>query len=344
MKIYHYDSIPDVKEIGDGIFKTEIPQPFYAPNNIYILPDGEPALIDSGYLANLGMLQRALRKIGLSLNKIKHIFYTHNHLDHLSAVLTIRYYTDAKLYAMKGMASGIGNYLEHVEMFNRASKRLVYKGHRVPEDRKRELARIEEGNLNLRNTLSRGTRIDPVLKFDIELEEGDVIHAGGRDIGFLHTPGHNLWHLTPYILEENIFFTGDLVLQNISSIYAEIDGNLEDYYRSLERISKMSIRRLLPAHGPEPESPQKAIKLLHKTLQILERGVIRRLKEKEYDLSSLTLEAMGEKVANSGYYNTAMAILHSMVRKFIDKGWVEIIETEPPYETYRWIAESEAQS
>ncbi|WP_367898441.1 MBL fold metallo-hydrolase [Leptospira sp. WS58.C1] len=344
MKIHHYDSIPDVKEIGDGIFKTEIPQPFYAPNNIYILPDGEPALIDSGYLANLGMLQRALRKIGLSLNKIKHIFYTHNHLDHLSAVLTIRYYTDAKLYAMKGMASGIGNYLEHVEMFNRASKRLVYKGHRVPEDRKRELARIEEGNLNLRNTLSRGTRIDPILKFDIELVEGDVIHAGGRDIGFLHTPGHNLWHLTPYILEENIFFTGDLVLQNISSIYAEIDGNLEEYYRSLERISKMSIRRLLPAHGPEPQSPQKAIKLLHKTLQILERGVIRRLKEKEYDLSALTLEAMGEKVANSGYYNTAMAILHSMVRKFIDKGWVEIIETEPPYETYRWIAGQESQS
>lgn len=341
MKVYRYDSIPDIVEIGDGIFKTEIPQPFYAPNNIYILPEEEPTLIDSGYLANLGMLQRALKKIGLCLSKIKHIIYTHNHPDHMSAMLTIRYYTDAKLYAMKGMATEIGNYLEYIETFNRATKRLVYKGHRDPQDRKKELARIEEGNVNLRNTLSRGSRIQPVLKFDVELVEGDVIRAGGKDIGILHTPGHNLWHLTPYILEENIFFTGDLVLQNISSIYAEIDGNLEDYYRSLERISKMSIRRLLPAHGPEPESPQKAIKLLHKTLQILERGIIRRLKEKEYDLSTLTLEAMGEKVANSGYYNTAMAILHSMVRKFIQKGWVEIVETEPPYETYKWIAAEE---
>ncbi|PJZ68787.1 hydrolase [Leptospira perolatii] len=339
MRVHHYDSVPKIEEIGDGILKTEIPQPFYAPNNIYILPDGEPTLIDSGYIANLGMLQRALKQVGLNLKKIKHIIYTHNHLDHMSAMLTLRFYTDAKLYAMKGMAADIGNYLENIQVFNRATKRLVYKGHRSAEDRKRELTRIEEGNLNLINTVKGSHKVEPNVRFDIELVEGDVIHAGGREIGFLHTPGHNLWHLTPYLLGEEIFFTGDLVLQNISSIYAEIDGNLDDYHRSLDRLSKISIRRLLPAHGSEPEDPQKAIKLLSKTLQILERGVMRRLKERDQDLSNLVLEAMGEKVANSGYYNTAMAILHSFVRKFIDKGWVEVIETEPPYETYRWIGE-----
>lgn len=136
-----------------------------------------------------------------------------------------------------------------------------------------------------------------------------------------------------------IYFTGDLVLQNISSIYAEIDGNLYDYHRSLDRLSKLPIRRLLPAHGSEPQDPQRAIKLLSKTLNLLERGVVRRLKEDDQDLSTLVLEAMGEKVANSSYYNTALAILHSLIRKLIDQGQVQILEVDPPYEKYRWIGD-----
>ena len=76
MKVHRYEKTPDIEEIGKNIYKTTIPQPFYAPNNIYILLSEEPALIDSGYIQNLGLLQRALQKIGLSFSKIKHIFYT----------------------------------------------------------------------------------------------------------------------------------------------------------------------------------------------------------------------------------------------------------------------------
>ncbi|EMO04861.1 hypothetical protein LEP1GSC116_3098 [Leptospira interrogans serovar Icterohaemorrhagiae str. Verdun HP] len=62
MKVHRYDSVPEIKNIGDGIFKTEIPQPFYAPNNIYILPDGEPTIIDSGYIENLGLFTKGFEK------------------------------------------------------------------------------------------------------------------------------------------------------------------------------------------------------------------------------------------------------------------------------------------
>ena len=81
MKIHKYDSeIPAVEEIGHNLFKIVLPQPFYAPNNIYILNGEQPALIDSGFILNLGLLQRAMKKINLPLSKIQHIFYTHNHL------------------------------------------------------------------------------------------------------------------------------------------------------------------------------------------------------------------------------------------------------------------------
>jgi hypothetical protein len=44
-----------------------------------------------------------------------------------------------------------------------------------------------------------------VIRMDVELVEGDVIGIGDRLVGFLHTPSHNNWHLTPYILGKLTF-------------------------------------------------------------------------------------------------------------------------------------------
>lgn len=338
MKVHQYKRhIPPVEEIGPELYRTSIPQPFYAPNNIYILNGPEPAIIDSGYVQNLGLLQRSLRQIGLSLAKIKHVFYTHNHVDHISAAIVIRYYSKAKLYGMAGMAEHIGHYGKHLQEFERAVYRLVYKALHDQADRKARLEKEREGWQRFFKSISSGEhKVDPLMKIDVGLVEGDVISIGDREIGFLHTPGHNNWHLTPYILGEGVYFTGDLVLENVSSIYAELDGDLGDYHRSLERLLNMPIKRLLPAHGKEPEDPKRAIKVLKKTLALLERGVIRRLKEGEHDLQELALAAMGEKIQDSSHYVTGLAIIHAIIQRLIQRDEVGVHEVDPPYERYYW--------
>ncbi len=336
MKVHTYDSVPEIKEIAPGLFHTSIPQPFYAPNNIYVIVTDEPAVIDTGYIQNLGLLQQALKKIGLSLKKLRHIIYTHDHIDHISAAMTLRQYTDAKMYGMAGMAAAVGNFTDSILIYQRGMNRLVYKAHRDAESRRIELVKSEKGWGAFLKSVKQGAKVNPIIHIDVELVEGDVIEIGGKEIGFIHTPGHNRWHMTPYILGEGIYFTGDLVLENISSVYADIDGDLSLYRKSLERLSRLPIKRLLPSHGREPESPQRAIKLLLKTLAILERGVARRLKEKDHDLSELVLASMGEKVKGSDYYNTALAIIHSMIMKLVSQGQAEILEIDPPYERYRW--------
>ena len=135
---------------------------------------------------------------------------------------------------------------------------------------------------------------------------------------------------------EGIYFTGDLVLQNVSAVYAELDGNLGKYQESLDRLLKLPIRRLLPAHFDEPANPQRAIKLLIRTIGILERGVKNRLKEGFIDLRELTIQAMGEKIEGRGHYATALAVMHSFIDKFNREGCIEIKEMDPPYEQYRW--------
>jgi glyoxylase-like metal-dependent hydrolase (beta-lactamase superfamily II) len=340
MRFHKYNvEIPEVEEIGKDLFKIVLPQPFYAPNNIYILKGQEPAMIDSGFILNLGLLQRAMKKINLPFSKVRHIFYTHNHLDHISASLTLRAYTKARHYGMQGMAKFVGNFRDHNESFQRTMNRLVYKAIPHPEKRKVEIQQSEKGYKELLAALKGSKKTNPNLKMDVELVEGDVIDIGDRLIGFMHTPGHNTWHLTPYILGEGIYFTGDLVLQNISSIYAEFDGNISLYHKSLERLSKIPIKRLLPAHGPEPEDPQRAIKVLIKTLNYHERGVIRRLKLGSYDLHELAVEAMGEKITGSPYYVVALAIIQSIILKLISQNHVRVLEVDPPYEKYEWIGE-----
>lgn len=340
MKFFKYeaDSIPEPKKIGEDIYQIVLPQPFYAPNNIYIILSQEPAMIDTGFILNLGILQRSLKKIGLSLHKIHHIFYTHNHIDHISAALSIHYYSNAKTYGMRGMADSMGNFISYLQNFNRGETRLFYKAIHSPSERKQKVTQLFNHWNSFYKAYSTAKKVDPVIKMDVDLVEGDVIDIGGREIGFIHTPGHNLWHLTPYILGEGIYFTGDLILGNISSIYAEIDGNLNDYQKTLNRLLNLPIKRILPGHGEEPADAKKAIKTLLKTLQLLERGVMRRLKEGgDYDLSELANAAMGEKIKDNPYYVVSLAIMHSIVSKFISQGSVKIHEVDPPYERYKWI-------
>lgn len=339
MKVFSYEDVPEPKLVGEGIYRITIPQPFYSANHVYLILSKEPALIDAGFVLNLGLLQRSLQKINFSFRQIKHIFFTHNHIDHISSAISLPFYTRAKLYGMEGMANNVGDYIEHLNHFNRAEIRLFYKGIHNRAERNRQIHRLKKNWNDFLSEYETGRKSRPIIKMDVELVEGDVIDIGGREIGFLHTPGHNIWHLTPYILEEGIYFTGDVILNNISSIYAEVDGDLSKYHNTLQRLLKLPIQRILPAHGEEPKDPQRAIKLLSKTLNLLERGVIRRLKEGDsYDLSELACAAMGSKVKTSQYYVVSLAIMHSIILKLIASGQVVILEVDPPYERYCWYS------
>ena len=341
MQVHQYTDIPEIEEIGDNIFRTSIPQPFYANNNIYILNSDEPLMIDSGYLRSLGLLQRSLKRIGLSLKKIKHVIYTHDHIDHISGALSLRYYTDARLYGMRGMAGTLNDYATNLKMMQRSEERLIYKAHADPEIRKKHLGRTDKlwGDFFVAydDYVENNKKTDRSITMDTEFIQGDVLRVGGREIGFLHTPGHNRWHLTPYIIGEGIYFTGDLILDNVSAIYAEEDGNLQDYHNSLDRLSRLPIKRLLPAHGDEPADPQRKIRVLQKTISLLERGVIRRLKEEPNDLRGLATAAMGEKITESGFYYVGLGVIHAIVQKLQHQGQVTVEEVDPPYERYHWV-------
>jgi glyoxylase-like metal-dependent hydrolase (beta-lactamase superfamily II) len=96
-------------------------------------------------------------------------------------------------------------------------------------------------------------------RFDVPwqpIHESDPCRFGETSVVVLHTPGHSPDHLAFWHEESRTAFTGDLVVENSSvMIHATHGGNLSQYLQSLERVRRLSPRRLLPAHGHDVADP-----------------------------------------------------------------------------------------
>lgn len=339
MIITHPKRIPPMEEIGDDIFKIILPQPFYAPNNIYIYHgDDGLILIDSGYIESIPMLQASLRTRGYSLKDIRHVIYTHNHLDHISSALVLKAYAPkAIFYGYRAMQSGVGNYLESMHLFEEATEDLFRTAYGDPLELEKILNASRNGWNTFYSKFKETKKGDPNLKIDVTIDHNDSLELGGRKFRFIHTPGHNLYHITPVCPKSGVYFSGDLIIANLTAIYSQLDGSLSDYHFTLSKLLEEPIRRLLPAHGHEIEDPKKTILLVKKTLSILEKGVIRRLREGSSDLLHLMEAAIGKKVHNGGHLPTALGLIYSIVQKLVLEGWIRIESRENGYEIFHLL-------
>ncbi len=336
MRVTIPKKIPAMEEIGDGLFKIILPQPFYAPNNIFAIVNKKITLIDSGYIESIPLLQASLKTRGFSLNDIGSIIYTHNHLDHISSSLVLKSYArNAIFYGYKSMQDGIGNYIESMKLFEQATEDLFHIAYGDPIELNEILLKSRKGWNTFFSKFNETKKGNPFLKIDIGIQNNDSFEIDEIPYRFLHTPGHNLYHITPILKDSQIYFSGDLIISNLTAIYSELDGSLSDYYHTLNTLLNEPIRRMLPSHGNEIEDPKKIITLVKKTLSILEKGVIRRLKEGESDLLFLMEAAIGKKVHTGGHLPTALGLIYSILRKLEIEGLIEIDKKPSGYEIFK---------
>ncbi|MCG9873824.1 MAG: MBL fold metallo-hydrolase [Leptospiraceae bacterium] len=335
MKITQQNKIPPMDEIGNGLFKIVLPQPFYAPNNIYILVNDGLTLIDSGYIESVPLLQASLKTRGFSLSDIKHIIYTHNHLDHISSALVLKSYAKkATYYGYRAMQDGVGNYIESMKLFEQATEDLFKIAYGDPIELEKVLRKSRQGWNTFFSKFYETKKGTPFLQIDVAIDHNDSIEIDGHGFRFIYTPGHNLYHITPVLQKSKIYFSGDLIIANLTAIYSELDGSLNDYHFTLEKLLEEPIRRMLPAHGSEIDDPKRTITLVKKTLSILEKGVIHRLKEGSSDLLSLMEAAIGKKVHTGGHLTTALGLIYSIIKKLELEGRIHYEKKESGYEIF----------
>lgn len=91
---------------------------------------------------------------------------------------------------------------------------------------------------------------DKSFKPDVVLEDGDLIEGPGWTLETIATPGHMSNHLCFGLREENALFSGDHIMGWSTTVISPPDGNMGDYFASLEKVRDMNFDTLIPTHGP----------------------------------------------------------------------------------------------
>lgn len=86
--------------------------------------------------------------------------------------------------------------------------------------------------------------------------EGDRVSLGGLDA--IATDGHAPDHYS-LLTANNHLVAGDILSGMGTIVIAPPDGNMRDYYQSLEKLIAMNFSAIHPAHGPSAEQPRERL-------------------------------------------------------------------------------------
>ncbi len=319
----------EVLQVTEHIYRITLSQPFYAPNQVYLIRDEITMLIDSGYVESIGSLALALKGLGLSMRQVDVILYTHPHIDHITAgLLWGSYAKRTERWGHHTMARDIPDYPDFIDVWQADTARILTVAFR---DKQARTTRIRKANDRWARFVRRFAETDSKtgdrhVQLDRLLKEGDEFSTGKLKFRILETPGHNTWHITPIETTQGFAFTGDLLIGNIPAIYDTLDGNLELFQQSLGKLlverKSLPHMRFMPAHGDEILQPERAIKVVLKTIGILENGILKKLVEGRKGLVDLMESAFGAHIEGGNHFITALELLEALLRKLMREGRV----------------------
>jgi glyoxylase-like metal-dependent hydrolase (beta-lactamase superfamily II) len=84
---------------------------------------------------------------------------------------------------------------------------------------------------------------------DVELADGDVLSGPGWTLEAVTTPGHTSNHICFALKEENALFSGDHIMGWSTTVITPPDGDMGDYFASLEKVRARNFDTLWPTHG-----------------------------------------------------------------------------------------------
>lgn len=91
---------------------------------------------------------------------------------------------------------------------------------------------------------------------DVVVTDGDVITGEGWTVECIHTPGHTSNHLCFAYREQSALFCGDHVMGWSTTVIVPPDGDMAEYFASLEKLRRRADHTYYPTHGSPIESPQ----------------------------------------------------------------------------------------
>lgn len=187
------------------------------------------ALVDVGPAATVEHVVAGIQAAGHDSSDVRHLMLTHVHLDHAGAAGTLAQWApEARVYVHPLGARHLSD-----------PANLLASASRIYGDRMQQLW---------------GTTEPVPAERIIEVQDGEVIRAGGRALTALHTPGHAIHHMVLYDAQRSALFAGDVAgvrLEGVDYVRPPTpppDLSLEEWSASIGRIRALHLDRLYLPH------------------------------------------------------------------------------------------------
>ena len=246
------------EEIMPGIFRIVVPlpgSPLKSINSHLIKgsPGGRHLLVDNAFNhpESREALLAGLAEAGVRPDELD-LFITHCHADHLGLTYDLSRDSGGKVYCSSIDAFFINEVAEACAPEEDA-KGLdgIWGGIYLPMQQ-HGFSRAELEAVMRRHPaalFSTGKQINFT-----NVEDGDVLEYGAYRLRTLHMPGHTPGLLTLYAEEQQVYFSADHILGDITpniSFWSSLPDALGTYLDSLDKAAGLEVKLCLPAHRRE---------------------------------------------------------------------------------------------
>ncbi|MGM9972908.1 MAG: MBL fold metallo-hydrolase [Clostridiaceae bacterium] len=223
------------------IYRIEVPLPDNPLKylNSYILPEGErPCIIDTGFnrVECWESLKEGIDQLKVDLKKTD-LFITHLHSDHMG--LAYRLFQEGCTIYMN--PEDYNYFLGNIKGDNWSHIEDIFCQEGFPRE---EIAIQKAGNQARIYAAEEAFPIVPV-------EDGETVTLSGMSFVAINTPGHTKGHTCLYLPGEEIMFTADHILFDITpniTPWLNLKDSLKAYENSLNKISTYTVKRAFPSH------------------------------------------------------------------------------------------------
>jgi len=237
-----------VKEVFPNIFQLRIPLPIPALKhlNVYLIrAENRCLLIDTGMGSDKALeeLSRQLAEIGVKPENLTEILVTHFHIDHVGLVPRLRKLFGAQLIVSTKTTEAVQLIRQGYESYWK-NLMNVYKEAGVPIELVEPTLKATPGYLyqEVYEELARPSKT---------LEDGETLSIGNYSFQTILTSGHAPGHICLYEPEQRLLLAGDHLLPTITphvTEWSEESNALTDYLNSLDKVEKLDVDVVLPAH------------------------------------------------------------------------------------------------
>ena len=211
--------------------------------NVWLIDGGsEWALVDTGMHteASMSALRGVMTSLGVEPAAVRHIICTHHHPDHFGTSGPLRDLCQGKVLLHPLEAERVGFFLPRARSAEAAA---FFRGHGIPLDRFMDVPTPGQFWAGL---------YVPATP-DLPLDDDDEIRVGHRTVRVVWTPGHAPGHCCLHVPDVKALIVGDHLLPKISphvGVYPDGPENpLGDYLASLDKVARLDVDLILPAHG-----------------------------------------------------------------------------------------------